>query len=154
RAFIRQRGARGTAPDDRLSIGARAHGAGGAVRSQRTRGDRAWDLPVLLSAPRARMLIIGPNYHRLRSCLAALAGALTAALAGASAAHASDLVIAGEGWGHGVGMSQDGALGYAQHGWSYRAILAHYYPGTAIGRAPAGARARVLVGTRVRRLSR
>jgi len=128
---------------------------GPAVRSdRRERGAIALGtLPVLLSAPRARMLIIGPNYHRLCSCLAALAGALTAALAGASAAHASDLVIAGEGWGHGVGMSQDGALGYAQHGWSYRAILAHYYTGTAIGRAPAGARVRVLVGTRVRRLS-
>ena len=99
------------------------------------------------------MLVIGPTYHRLRSCLAALAVALTVPLAGGGAACASDLVIAGEGWGHGVGMSQDGALGYAEHGWSYRAILAHYYAGTTIGTAPAGARVRVLVGRRVRRLS-
>ena len=63
--------------------------------------------------------------------------ALTVPLAGGGAACASDLVIAGEGWGHGVGMSQDGALGYAEHGWSYRAILAHYYAGTTIGTAPA-----------------
>jgi stage II sporulation protein D len=39
----------------------------------------------------------------------------------------------GHGWGHGVGMSQYGAYGYAQHGWSYRQILAHYYPGTTLG---------------------
>ncbi|MBR1823055.1 MAG: sporulation protein [Ruminococcus sp.] len=37
------------------------------------------------------------------------------------------------GWGHGVGMSQNGANFYANYaGWSYRDILAHYYPGTYI----------------------
>ena len=37
------------------------------------------------------------------------------------------------GWGHGVGMSQNGANFYANFaGWSYRDILAHYYPGTYI----------------------
>ncbi len=35
-------------------------------------------------------------------------------------------------------MSQEGALGYALHGFGYEAILAHYYTGTAIGQAPAG----------------
>ena len=39
-------------------------------------------------------------------------------------------VITGHGWGHGVGMSQWGAYGYAQHGFTYDKILAHYYPGT------------------------
>jgi stage II sporulation protein D len=43
---------------------------------------------------------------------------------------AGSFTIAGHGWGHGVGMSQWGAEGYAQHGWTYRRILAHYYPGT------------------------
>ena len=57
------------------------------------------------------------------------------ALASASSA-ASTLVITGHGWGHGIGMSQWGAYGYAQHGWSYRQILAHYYPGTTIGSRP------------------
>ena len=33
-------------------------------------------------------------------------------------------------------MSQDGALGFAEHGWSYQAILSHYYTGTAIGKTP------------------
>src|SRR5436309_3575405 len=46
------------------------------------------------------------------------------------------LVFNGHGWGHGVGMSQYGAYGYAQHGSTYRQILAHYYPGTKLGPAP------------------
>ncbi len=37
----------------------------------------------------------------------------------------------GHGWGHGRGMSQWGALGYAvDHGWSGTRILDHYYGGT------------------------
>src|SRR5437868_13658395 len=47
------------------------------------------------------------------------------------------LVFSGHGWGHGVGMSQYGAYGYAQHGSTYDQILAHYYPGTTLGPAPA-----------------
>jgi stage II sporulation protein D len=45
-------------------------------------------------------------------------------------------VISGHGYGHGVGLSQYGAFGYAQHGWTYDRILAHYYPGTTLGPAP------------------
>ena len=44
-------------------------------------------------------------------------------------------VISGRGWGHGVGMAQWGAYGYAQQGYSYDDILAHYYRGTTIGQA-------------------
>ena len=36
------------------------------------------------------------------------------------------------GFGHGVGMSQYGANTLAASGWDYRAILAHYYPGTVL----------------------
>ena len=42
-------------------------------------------------------------------------------------------LLDGRGWGHGVGMSQWGAEGYARHGFSYRQILAHYYPHTHVG---------------------
>jgi stage II sporulation protein D len=49
---------------------------------------------------------------------------------------AGALVFSGHGWGHAVGMSQWGAYGYAKHGWTYDAILAHYYPGTTLGPAP------------------
>ena len=45
-------------------------------------------------------------------------------------------LLDGRGWGHGVGMSQWGAEGYARHGFSYRQILAHYYPHTHIGLEP------------------
>lgn len=43
--------------------------------------------------------------------------------------------ITGRGWGHGVGMSQWGAEGLARHGWDYRRILGHYYPGTRLEQA-------------------
>jgi stage II sporulation protein D len=43
---------------------------------------------------------------------------------------APQFVVSGHGWGHGVGMSQWGAYGYAQKGFTYDKILAHYYPGT------------------------
>jgi stage II sporulation protein D len=42
-------------------------------------------------------------------------------------------VIKGRGFGHGIGMSQYGADGFAQHGWDYRQILGHYYTGTDLG---------------------
>ncbi len=47
--------------------------------------------------------------------------------------------INGGGWGHGRGMGQYGAYGYASsHGWSSARILDHFYQGTAAGKAPAG----------------
>jgi SpoIID/LytB domain protein len=68
----------------------------------------------------------------------------------ATAAGSQALVIAGAGDGHGVGMSQEGALGYAQHGYSYEAILAHYYTGTALGTVAPGTTVRVLMHGKVR----
>ncbi len=41
-------------------------------------------------------------------------------------------LLAGEGWGHGAGMSQAGAKGMANAGFMYREILQHYYSGTVI----------------------
>ncbi len=41
-------------------------------------------------------------------------------------------VIVAFGWGHGVGMSQWGALGLARAGYSYIQIIQHYYQGVAI----------------------
>jgi SpoIID/LytB domain protein len=113
------------------------------------------------------MLTIRSTYHRTgvsprrgeslsRSARNALPATLAACVAtlllGAGVASASSLVISGAGDGHGVGMSQDGALGYAEHGLAYQAILTHYYTGTALGQAPAGATVRVLVGGKVQTL--
>lgn len=42
----------------------------------------------------------------------------------------SGYIFNGGGWGHGVGMSQYGAKGMAENGFTYDKILYHYYPGT------------------------
>ena len=100
------------------------------------------------------MLTIGPTYHRTHHHLALVGAILAASLAlCASTARAADLLITGGGFGHGVGMSQEGALGYAEHGFTYQQILAHYYTGTAIGTAPSNAQVRVLMGGKVRKIA-
>lgn len=79
----------------------------------------------------------------------ALAGALTtAALAVPALAHA-DVRIDGHGWGHGVGLSQYGAFGYAsRENRDFGFIVGHYYPGTRIaGAAPARMRVRLRTGS-------
>jgi stage II sporulation protein D len=99
--------------------------------------------------------------------MAAAAAACVALGAGAAAASASAAgwVIHGRGFGHGVGMSQYGAYGYAKHGRDYRRILEHYYRHTRIGKATGQvkvllesgvdsvgfSRARSACGTRLRR---
>ena len=75
----------------------------------------------------------------------ALAGPRAPAPAKPAAVTATTFVVSGRGWGHGVGMSQYGALGFANDGWTYDQILAHFYVGAALGPAPV-ARVRVLVG--------
>src|SRR5215213_2481202 len=64
-----------------------------------------------------------------------LFAALVALLASAATADAAKtrFTVRGAGFGHGVGMSQWGAYGYATHGWAYRDILGHYYTDTGIG---------------------
>lgn len=54
-------------------------------------------------------------------------------------------IVKGRGFGHGVGMSQYGAYGFAVHGRDYRAILAHYYRGTTIGQLAGPQIVRVLL---------
>jgi len=41
--------------------------------------------------------------------------------------------FSGRGWGHGVGMSQEGAKGMAAAGFTYIQILKHYFPGCDVG---------------------
>jgi stage II sporulation protein D len=45
----------------------------------------------------------------------------------------SRVTFRGQGYGHGVGMCQWGAIGRARAGQSFRSILSTYYPGTTIG---------------------
>jgi SpoIID/LytB domain protein len=120
------------------------------------------------SSMRTRMRAIGSTYHRISAAsqrrLPAVGAALAALVAillvwagsaatAAEEAAASNLVIVGAGNGHGVGMSQEGTLGYAEHGYDYRSILAHYYTGTAIGQAPPHTRVRLLLKGKVRRIA-
>src|SRR5918999_597226 len=60
-------------------------------------------------------------------------------------------VVTGHGWGHGVGLSQWGAYGWAQRGAGYSKIVLHYFPGTELGAAPVS-RVRVLLTSGARTL--
>ncbi|WP_170266417.1 SpoIID/LytB domain-containing protein [Phaeocystidibacter luteus] len=42
----------------------------------------------------------------------------------------STVLLKGRGFGHGVGMSQEGANAMATHGYTWKQILSHYYPTT------------------------
>jgi stage II sporulation protein D len=62
---------------------------------------------------------------------------LVAALAAAPSVEAAVRhVVRGAGFGHGIGMSQYGAYGYALEGSTYPGILEHYYTGTTLTQAP------------------
>ena len=55
----------------------------------------------------------------------------------AAATAITSMTFNGGGWGHGIGLSQYGARGYALQGWTYDRILAHYYQGTRLETKPA-----------------
>src|ERR1700709_1393350 len=83
-----------------------------------------------------------------RALLRLLFAATATALCLAPTARASvNWAVRGHGFGHGVGVSQYGAYGYALHGKDYRFILAHYYQGTAIGKTDPHHVVRVLLNT-------
>ena len=46
------------------------------------------------------------------------------------------VVLSGRGYGHGVGLSQEGAIRMVSLGYSYDSILRHYYTGAIIHRDP------------------
>ena len=72
--------------------------------------------------------------------------ALVVALSCAATAHpAATFAIRGHGWGHGLGLAQYGAYGYARDdGRTFQWIIDHYYPGTTLGAAGVG-RVKVLL---------
>jgi stage II sporulation protein D len=75
-----------------------------------------------------------PAAFALKVCAAALI--VLAALPSLASA-GTVFLLDGRGWGHGVGLSQWGAEGYARHGYTYSRILAHYYPHTELSDVPA-----------------
>jgi stage II sporulation protein D len=81
--------------------------------------------------------------RRFAACVAAVA----ALLAPASAQGSTVFTLVGHGWGHGIGMSQYGALGYAEHGFGYKQILRHYFTGTRIAPLSRSVTERVLLSS-------
>lgn len=64
----------------------------------------------------------------------------------ASAQGPANFVFTGAGWGHGVGMSQNGARNMANQGLNHVSILNHYYPNTVLSSAPVLDNIRVHIG--------
>jgi stage II sporulation protein D len=75
----------------------------------------------------------------------AIAAVVAFGLSAGPAGATTLFTLTGHGWGHGIGMSQYGALGYAQHRWDHERILTHYYTGTSIGLLARGTTERVLL---------
>ena len=86
----------------------------------------------------------GSGHAPPRFAVAILLAAALAVLAGPARADQT-FTFVGHGYGHGVGMPQYGAQGYAVAGGTYQQILALYYPGTQIGSTAPNAQIRVLV---------
>ncbi len=63
----------------------------------------------------------------VRFLVAAVLVAASIVVPAAPASAADTFLVTGKGYGHGIGLSQWGAQGYAQRGWKYDAILKHYY---------------------------
>jgi stage II sporulation protein D len=78
---------------------------------------------------------------------AALTAAAAALLLPASAHASTVFTLTGHGWGHGIGLSQYGALGYAEHGFGYTQILGHYFTRTHVGPLHASVTERVLLSS-------
>src|SRR4051794_30277936 len=83
------------------------------------------------SIPRMRRLAVG-----VLACLVVPASAHAAK---------SSFVIRGAGFGHGIGLSQYGADGYALHGFDYQTIVGHYYQGTGLATVSPAPAIRVLL---------
>ena len=74
---------------------------------------------------------------RLRRTIALFAASLTIlGIAAPVIAADEEWEFQGGGWGHGVGLSQFGALGQAQDGRNATQILEHYYTGTSVASMP------------------
>jgi stage II sporulation protein D len=106
-------------------------------RRSRSRNLPAGAGPLLTLAVLSPTRILTPFFAAL-AALALLCGAAAARTAGI-------FTVDSGGYGHGIGMSQYGALGYAQHGKDYRFILGHYYRGTSIGHTDAAQTVTVLL---------
>jgi len=88
---------------------------------------RSNEAPKPQGAPSPRPPVALPN---------TIPEAVMPALVSGEIIHEEDgyFVFRGRGWGHGVGLSQWGAMAMAKAGWKAESILGHYYPGTVVKR--------------------
>lgn len=95
----------------------------------------------------------------MRKALVLVLVASSVALWPSTAVAADSFTFFGSGWGHGLGMSQWGAFGLAEAGWTRGRILTHFYSGTKLvtdDQAPKNLRIGLVQGrakVRVRALS-
>ena len=99
------------------------------------------DIEILSHTPRGvvtRLRVVGTDGERefLREAARTFLGATalrsqayTLETVRDSAGRAQSFTFYGRGWGHQVGMSQEGAMAMARRGANYREILTHYYTG-------------------------
>lgn len=101
-----------------------------------TRRDRSGRVAELkLSADPVDLTLGGDSVRWLTSAGKIGAGGLQSSLFYldvSGVGEARTLKIRGGGWGHGVGMCQEGAAGRAKAGQNYRQLIKHYYPGTVL----------------------
>jgi SpoIID/LytB domain protein len=104
---------------------------------------------ALLAGGGAAAALLAPGSDAAATTGSTATTTTAAAPPAASSVSTAPAVVAftGRGWGHGLGLGQWGAYGYAQHGLAYDRILAHYYPGTTLGPARI-ATVRVLVASK------
>jgi SpoIID/LytB domain protein len=87
-------------------------------------------LELLLETPKKRRKVTGELV--IRRLLGGLLSSLFLLEPGAEDGRIRSLRIRGAGYGHGVGLCQMGAIGRAERGLDFRAILEAYYPGTSL----------------------
>jgi stage II sporulation protein D len=78
---------------------------------------------LLLATDRGSVRLPGSDF---RMAMGLKSTGFTMAIRGAT------VTFTGHGWGHGLGMCQDGAVGMAEGGASYKEILHHYYAGVSL----------------------
>jgi stage II sporulation protein D (peptidoglycan lytic transglycosylase) len=111
------------------TLGREAALSGALTRLRPVERDAAgrWiELELESASARARM-----PFEALRKCLGperVRSALVISAWPAPGEAISGGLVLRGRGSGHGVGLCQRGARGYAERGWSAEQILAHYYP--------------------------
>lgn len=81
----------------------------------------------------ARTIVVSGDLH-IRRLLGGLRSTLFTVRAVGDANAPTAFELRGAGFGHGVGMCQTGAIGMAESGHKFGAILHHYYPGSHIKR--------------------